>query len=239
MATKRSRQTKSPAKAAPRKPNVVVARAMPRHAPFYLGLALGVATLAVTLWLIPVYAVSLASNALFVGFLALSFLKLPHLTADYLRQHAKEEDTPVGGIFLIVLVVVVASVVSLFLALNSGEKPDPWEVAASMASVLLGWFTVQTMGALHYAYEYYEARESTDDGSVVGGLGFRGEQDPDGFDFIYFSFTVGTSVATSDTTVQSHAMRRLVTVHLVFSHLYNTIILASAVNVLLSLGGGS
>jgi uncharacterized membrane protein len=55
--------------------------------------------------------------------------------------------------------------------------------------------------------------------------------------FLYFSFTVGTSVATSDTKVSSNAMRRRVMVHAVFSHFYNTILLAAAVNVLLSLGG--
>ena len=217
----------------------IIDKVMPRHAPFYGGLVLGAITLAISLWLAPAFAVSLAANALFVGFLALTFLKMPHLTADYLKDHAREEDTPVGGIFLVVLIVVIASVVSLFLALNSGENPDPWEVAASVASVRFGWFTVQAMAALHYAYEYYEVPEAADGGGMVGGLGFRGDQEPDGYDFVYFAYTVGTSVATSDTTVTSHQMRRLVTVHLVFSHLFNTIILAAAVNVLLSLGGGS
>lgn len=213
-------------------------RIMPRHAPFYIGLVLGAVTLAVTLVLVPKFAISLASNALFLGFLTLTFLKLPHLTADYLREHAREEDTPVGGIFLIVVVVVVASIVSLFMALSSGSSPDPWEVAASVISVLLGWFTVQAMAALHYAYEYYEEPETGKKDAVEGGLGFQGDEDPDGYDFMYFSYTVGTSVATSDTKITSGAMRRLVLIHIIFSHLFNTIILASAVNVLMSLGGG-
>lgn len=215
-----------------------LSRLMPRHAPFYFGLLIGAVVLALSLWLLPKFAVSLGSNALFLGYMTLTFIKLPHLSAEYLRENAKSEDTPVGGIFLIVLIVVVASVVSLFLALNSGGTPDPWEVAASVLSVILGWFTIQTMGALHYAYEYYQVPDSSDGAEIEGGLGFQGEDDPDGFDFMYFSFTVGTSVATSDTKVESREMRRLLTVHLVFSHLFNTIILAAAVNVLISLGGG-
>ena len=83
-----------------------------------------------------------------IVFLLLTALKVPHLTADYLREHAREEDTPVGGIFLVVLIVVVASIVSLFLALSGGQEPDPWQVLASVASVLLGWFTVQAMSKL-------------------------------------------------------------------------------------------
>ena len=218
--------------------STAIERIMPRHAPFYFGLALGILTLVVSLWLVPKFAVSLGANALFVGFLALAAIKLPHLTADYLEAHAGDEDTPAAGIFLVVLVVVVASVVSLFLALNSGGHPDPWEVAASVVSVVLGWFTVQALGAFHYAYEYYQAAGASDDGSREGGLAFPGKEKPDGRAFMYFSFTVGTSVATSDVKVTSNAMRRRVTMHLVFSHLFNTIILASAVNVMLSLGGG-
>ncbi|MBJ3784084.1 DUF1345 domain-containing protein [Devosia sediminis] len=212
-------------------------RLMPRHAPFYFGLAIGVVTFLAALWLMPQHSIGLGATGLFVGFLLLTLLKLPYLTADYLRENARDEDTPAGGIFLIVLIVVTASVVSLFLALMGGESPDPWAVAISVVSVLLGWFTVQAMGALHYAYEFYQVDAAAEGAAVEGGLDFQGDEDPDGYDFMYFSYTVGTSVATSDTKVESHKMRRLVMVHLIFSHLFNTIILAAAVNVMLSLGG--
>lgn len=220
-------------------PSTVVDRIMPRHAPFKISLALGAATFLATFWFWPQYAVGLSSSVLFLTYLALTFLKLPRLTADYLQEHAREEDTPAPGILLIVVIVVVASIVSLVLALNSGAEPDLLEVVASVASVLLGWFTVQSIGALHYAYEYYQVAHSGDDNEgLEGGLEFPGDDRPDGTAFMYFSYTVGTSVATSDTKVTSNAMRRRVGVHLVFSHLYNTIILASAVNVMMSLGGG-
>lgn len=219
---------------------LAVDKIMPRHAQFKVSMVLGALTLLATVFWLPAYTVGLSSNVLFLTFLVLTFIKLPYLTADYLQDHAREEDTPAVGIFLIVVIVVVASLISLFLALNSGERPDPVEVAISLASVLLGWFTVQAMGALHYAYEYYQASGTGGKGNsdLEGGLDFPGSDRPDGTAFMYFSYTVGTSVATSDTKVTSNAMRRQVGVHLVFSHLYNTIILASAVNVMMSLGGG-
>lgn len=214
-------------------------RIMPRHAPFYFGLVLGGLSFVVSLLIVPKFAISLGANGLFVGFLALTLFKLPHLTADYLREHARDEDTPALGIFFVVVVVVAASVVSLVLALNS-QQPDLGEVIASMASVILGWFTVQALGGLHYAYEYYQAPDNDDDPSdgVEGGFDFPGEEAPDGHAFMYVSYTVGTSVATSDTRLTTNAMRRRVMVHLVFSHFYNTIILAVAVNVLMNLAGG-
>jgi len=214
-------------------------RLMPRHATLYFGLAIGLLCFAVSLWLAPGYAIGIGANGLFAAFLGTTALKLPHMTADYLQEHAREEDTPAAGMVLIVLLVVVVSVVMLISALSGGERPDLVEVTLGVASVLLGWFTVQAMGALHYAYEYYQAPgETSRDAKVAGGLDFPGKDRPDGVAFMYYSFTVGTSVATSDTKVTSNSMRGRVLVHEVFAHLYNTIILASAVNVLLSLGGG-
>lgn len=211
---------------------------MPRHAHFYAGFCAGIIALVLTLWLAPQFAVPIAANVLFLFYLALGFLKLPILTAEYLRNHAKDEDAPSGGIFLLVGIVLTASVGSLFMALNGAEL-DLIEVVLCVASVLFGWFTVQAVGAFHYAYEYYQAPQTQAKGreAIVGGLDFPGDDEPDGSAFMYFSYTIGTSVATSDTKVTSNAMRRRVIFHVVFSHLYNTIILAAAVNVMLAVGG--
>jgi len=125
---------------------VAVGHVMPRHAPFYFGLVFGVVGLVLALLVVPKYAISLGANCLFAGYLALTFLKLPLLTASYLHEHAREEDTPGKGILLVVSVVIAASVVSLFLALNQDGGTELGEIIASIASVILGWFTVQVMG---------------------------------------------------------------------------------------------
>lgn len=215
-----------------------VAKVMPRHAPFIISLIVGAIALAGSTVLFPKYAISVGANCLFTAYLLLTFLKLPYLTSDYLRKHARDEDTPASGILLVVLIVVGASIVSLFLALNQSGGPEAGEIIASVTSVVLGWFTVQVMGALHYAYEFYQVPETEAGTDIVGGLDFPGDEAPDGIAFLYFSFTVGTSVATSDTKVSTNAMRRQVMVHLVFSHFYNTVLLAAAVNVMLGSGGG-
>lgn len=213
-------------------------RIMPRHAPFYIGTAAGLLAAGVALIFSPKFAISIGANVLFIAYLALSIVKLPELTARYLREHAKDEDTPSGGIFFVVTVVVVASIVSLFLALND-EKPQMMEVVLSVSSVLLGWFTVQALGAFHYAYEYYQAPEASGSKQdIEGGLDFPGDDEPDGTAFLYFSYSIGTSVAASDTKITSNSMRRRLTYHIIFSHLYNTLILAATVNVMLAMGGG-
>ena len=62
-----------------------------------------------------------------------------------------------------------------------------------------------------------------------------GGEEPDGTAFLYFSYVVGMTAQTSDTAVVSNAMRRLVTLHGVFSFFFNTVIVAASVNVAISL----
>lgn len=81
------------------------------------------------------------------------------------------------------------------------------------------------MHALRYARLYYR-----DDGAGEGGLEFPGKEPPDDFDFAYFSFTIGMCFQVSDVSVSSRLIRRTVLVHSLVSFLYNTAILALALN---------
>ena len=63
------------------------------------------------------------------------------------------------------------------------------------------------------------------------GLEFPGHEPPDYWDFVYYSFVIGTAAATADVNVTSKNMRRITTLHRVFAFFFNTTILASTVNV--------
>ncbi len=56
-------------------------------------------------------------------------------------------------------------------------------------------------------------------------------------DFVYFSFTVGTSFAASDVTVVSTRTRWIVTVHSVVGFLLNALIIALSFNTIMSAAG--
>ena len=51
-------------------------------------------------------------------------------------------------------------------------------------------------------------------------------------DFAYFSFTIGTSFATSDVKVTSRTGREVVLGHTVLSFAYNTVLIAVVINVI-------
>ena len=66
---------------------------------------------------------------------------------------------------------------------------------------------------------------------MEGGLEFPGHEPPDYWDFVYYSFVIGTATATADVNVTSKNMRRITTLHCVFALFLNATILALTVNV--------
>jgi uncharacterized membrane protein len=208
----------------------------PRHRGFYFALAAGIAGGAAVLLFAPPLALVVGVNLFFAVYLAFTGLAARKLSAEFLRKHAAEEDAPAPIILVVMAAAVAVSAVSLFLVLMDDRAVLP--VTLSVASVVLGWFAIHTMWAMHYAFEYYEQPEASPGGGhrqVVGGLEFPGGDDPDGTAFLYFSYVIGMTAQTSDTSVTSNAMRRLVTLHGVFSFFFNTVLVAAAINIVVSL----
>jgi len=171
----------------------------------------------------------------------LEWAKLPRLTASFLKGNAAIEDEPTWLIVAVAFVAVVVSVVSLFVILNSDPHPEWNALALSLASVALGWLTIHTMAAHHYAYLYW--RPGPHEGGGAGakkaeprrGLDFPGDDEPGGYDFLYFSLVIGMTAQTSDVAVTRTQMRKLNMLHAVVSFFFNTVLVAAAVNVAVSL----
>lgn len=223
-------------------PNTSKKQEIPRHTAFYIALGVGALAFLVGLWLAPRFALAIGVNVLFAVYLALVWVKTGQLTPEYLRKHADAADTPTWIIFGVVVLAVGVSAFELFRALNGGGRPAVEEIVVSVISVLLGWFTIHTMAALHYAYEFYESPSASPgkgkSGPKVGGLEFPDGDSPDGVAFLYFSYAIGTSTAVSDICVTSNKMRQLVMLHSVFSFFFNTLIVAAMVNVTVAVGAG-
>lgn len=214
---------------------------LPKHAAFYVGLACGIVALTISLVISPRFAFAIGVNVLFAVYLALMSRKFGRLTPETLRRHADESDLPAWIILGVVIIAVGLSIFELFRALNGGGPPAIDAVLVGLVSVVLGWFTIHTMVALHYAFEFYESPKATPAKGAakpVGGLRFPDGDSPDGIAFLYFSYAIGTSTAVSDVEVTSNSMRKLVMLHSVFSFFFNTLIVAAMVNVTVAVGAG-
>ena len=212
-----------------------------RYTPLYSALVAGVLCIGVALAFAPDLWVEAGVVGIFATYLAMILVRLPRLTPKHLRAHADESDTP-GYLILVVAVAIVAAVlVSLFLVLNAGAAPSRPRVALGVAALVLSWLGLHSMLAFHYAYEYYGSDMSSPPGRDgrrphVGGLTFPGSEEPDALSFLYFSFVVAMTAQVSDVLVASNAMRWRVLLHGIFAFVFNTVILAIAVNVVVSLG---
>jgi uncharacterized membrane protein len=179
---------------------------------------------------------------MFVTYLLLVAIEVPRLTPEFLRRHAGDENVPVWLIFVVTLVIVAVCAFALFATLNNAESAPAPVIIASVVSVLLGWFVIHTMAALHYAYEYYESPTASPgnaaSGKIVGGFEWPKGEEPNGVAFLYIAYQIGSAMQIADVATTSNKMRALIASHIVFSFLYNTLLVAAAVNVVVAVSSG-
>jgi uncharacterized membrane protein len=146
---------------------------------------------------------------------------------DIRRRAAKEDE---GQLTILVLTVAagLASLAAIQAELAAGPGGRrPGQLALASLTILFSWALIHTMFALHYAHEFYG-----DDADPGGGMAFPGgDEEPDYWDFVYFSFVIGMTSQVSDVAVTSKQVRRTVTAHAVVSFAFNVALLALTVNI--------
>lgn len=208
-----------------------------RHWNFYVAVAAGAVASGIVLViaadLFPAVAVAVFS----LTDLILTGRDLPTLTPEALQARAGDEDAPPFIVFLLTIAIIAYAVAALFIALND-RSDNLLRLIAGITSVILAWLMIHVMWGMHYAWEYYgPAARSGHRDQPRGGLKFAGDEPPDGMDFVYFSMLIAMTAQTSDTDVSGRHMRRVVTGQSLFSYLFNTVVIAAAVNIVLSVGG--
>lgn len=207
---------------------------MQRHRPFYYGLTAGVVGVLLALWLPLVQATVIGANAFFAVYLGMTLAGLRNLTPQFLKTRAASADEPVWIIFLVTLGAVVAAIASLFVLVNRATGHTALDLALALCAVPLGWFTIHMMAAMHYAHVFWQPDDAP--AQHRRGLEFPGTKNPDGLDFVYFAYVTGMTAQTSDVAITTGSMRRINLIHGIASFFFNTVLVAAAVNVAVSLG---
>jgi uncharacterized membrane protein len=149
-------------------------------------------------------------------------------------QTAKLQDTTRAVIFLFVILAAVISLSAVAILVGGAKgmshKALTEHLLLAAATIVSSWFLIHTVFTMHYAHAYY--RDDDDDPSTAGsgGLEFPNEKQPDFLDFAYFSFVIGMTCQVSDVQISSRGIRRLALVHGLLSFLFNTVVLALAIN---------
>ena len=200
------------------------------------GLAAGLAYLGLrALDLSGALYVALSWYLVLLVYLILSSVMMLHSTTEHLTRRARLLDISLGEI---VGLTVIAASFSLFAAANVLGAAPAQDTAiymtAGVGTIVLSWFFVHTLFAIHYAHEFHD-EDRNHRGKPQGGLNFPGEAQPDYWDFVYFAAVIAMTCQVSDVTIDRRAMRHLVTAHGIISFFLNTVIVALAVGIAASL----
>ncbi|MBX3621035.1 MAG: DUF1345 domain-containing protein [Rhizobacter sp.] len=153
----------------------------------------------------------------------------------HLRRAAIAQSEGAGAVLAMTITAVIASLAAIALelaAVKGTAASTAWpHIAFALVTVAGSWLLLPTLFALTYASLFHRA---------PGGEGLKfpgppGDDPPDYWDFLYFSFTIAVASQTADVATTSTPMRRLVLLHSVLAFAFNTAILALMVNIAASL----
>lgn len=147
------------------------------------------------------------------------------------KSHAVRED-PGKAIsdVLLLFASIVSLVAVIFLIAQAGHASGitkTIDIVLGLISVIVSWFLVHTTYALKYARLYYKYPS--------GGVDFNEDDLPKYTDFAYLAFTTGMTSQVSDTNIKTKEIRSTALKHSLLSFLFNTIIIASTINAMVSL----
>jgi len=146
------------------------------------------------------------------------------------RAIASREDESAGLVLGTLLVGVLLSVSAIVTELSRLDHPSAqqlaWRYAFTALTIIGSWLLVGVLFTVHYAHLYYRA----DRGRPP--LRFPDEHvEPNYWDFLYFSFTIAVAVQTSDVSIASRTVRKLVLGQSVLTFFFNLVILGLSINI--------
>lgn len=186
------------------------------------------------------HAVLVAFDIAAAIFLIATWPLLRCSNAQQMRSFAERNDANRSLLLAITAAVSLVVLVAVFSELEEKTAPKGWVITLIIATLVLAWLFSNMVYALHYAHVYYTRADRDGDGEKredSGGLDFPETKEPNYWDFVYFSFTLGMTFQTSDTAMTTTQMRRIATVHCLAAFVFNLGVLAFTINVLGS--GGS
>jgi len=169
-------------------------------------------------------------NVTIWSYLCLMGWLMTHSSHVRVRNIAEQEDKSAVVILAIMSIAAMVSIAAIILELST-IKGLPFghrlaHYAFTGATVFGSWCLVATLFTFHYARLYYRSPIER------RALSFPDkDENPDYWDFLYFSFTIAVAAQTSDVTVMSHSMRKTVLAQSILSFLFNVAILGLSINI--------
>lgn len=179
----------------------------------------GVVTRALTGWNVAVWS-----------YLCLMGWLMAHASHARVRRIAEQEDEGAVAVLVIMSIAATISLAAIIFELavlkNSPLGLRLGHYAFTGVTVFGSWCLVAVIFTFHYARIFYKsppqqrALRFPDD-----------EQNPDYWDFLYFSFTIAVAVQTSDVLVMTREMRKTVLAQSILCFIFNAAIFGLSINI--------
>ena len=169
-------------------------------------------------------------------YLIFSYRIMTSCDSERIPLRAARQDDSAVVILALVLLAIFASFASIFGLVTEARRHPGSQGGLCRpcgGTILITWSVMQVVFTLHYAHEHYAPHNLARDGT--GSLDFPSDPTPDYWDFLYFATSIGATSQTSDVSIRSKGMRRLVTLHAVVSFFFNTMVLAMTINLAASM----
>ncbi|KRB51920.1 hypothetical protein ASE04_10390 [Rhizobium sp. Root708] len=169
-------------------------------------------------------------NVSAVVFIAATWRRMLRASVETIRKKAEDLDFSDSLLLFLSISAALASIAGIGLELHSVKDAAPsvalTRALAAIVTILISWVFLHTLFTVHYAHRFYGGEDKGE------GLKFPdGVEEPIYWDFLYYSFTIGVASQTADVATTSVEMRKLTLLHSILSFLFNTTILALAINV--------
>ncbi|CRL52439.1 MULTISPECIES: DUF1345 domain-containing protein [Pseudomonas] len=156
--------------------------------------------------------------------------------APDVKRIAEIEDENAGLVLFVVSIAALASLATITFELAGSKELETTRkllhYGFTALTIIGSWLLIGVIFSVHYARLFY-----TWDGKDLALRFAEGLETPNYWDFLYFSFTIGVAVQTSDVGVATRGIRKIVLAQSLISFLFNTAILGFSINIAAGLFG--
>lgn len=169
-------------------------------------------------------------------YLVLMFWLTIRAKAPDVRRIAEVEDENASLVLFVVCIAALASLATITLELAGSRDLETsrklMHYGFTALTVTGSWLLIGVIFCVHYARLFY-----TWSGKEPALRFAEGLTTPNYWDFLYFSFTIGVAVQTSDVGVATRGIRKIVLAQSLIGFVFNTAILGFSINIAAGLFG--
>ncbi|KJH86442.1 membrane protein [Pseudomonas fluorescens] len=170
------------------------------------------------------------------SYLLLMFWLTVRAKAPDVKRIAEMEDENAGLVLLMVCIAALASLATITFELAGSRELQTADkllhYGVTALTVIGSWLLIGVIFSVHYARLFY-----TWNGKEPALRFAEGLTTPNYWDFLYFSFTIGVAVQTSDVGVATRQLRKIVLAQSLIGFVFNTAILGFSINIAAGLFG--